>query len=81
MSPDPLFFAMIERPKLQYCFRHPERPFHFHELLVAQGDILMGQRIVRAREQVLAVERLFFLNFRLIDTEFAGLGLSDLPAH
>ena len=81
MSPDPLFFAMIERPELQCCFERPERPFHFHELLVAQGDVFRGQRIVRAREQVLAVERLFFLDFGLIDPEFAGLGLSDIPAH
>ena len=34
VSPDPFFFAMIERPEIERRFERPERAFHFHELFI-----------------------------------------------
>jgi len=78
---DAFVLAMIERPELKCRLQRPEGSFYFHELFVAQGGILRGERVVGGREQILPVERLFLLDLGLINPELPGFRLPDEPSH
>lgn len=56
--------AVIDGPQIQGVFEGAEGGFHFHELLIAQGDVRGAQGIIGGTEQVLAVQAFLRLYFR-----------------
>jgi len=72
---DAVLAAVVDGPEVEHLLHVPPAALDLPELLVAEGDVLGGERGVRGAQEQLAVEPLLGPHGRLVDAqEAAGRG-------
>ena len=77
----PFILPMIDRPQIQCRLQGPEGPLHFHQLFVAEGYILRGQRVVTGGDDVLPVQMSLLFDLALVELDRPGFQLFEVSPH
>ena len=81
MGADTIRFGVVHRPEGQGCFEGTEGPLNFHELFIAQGNILGRQAFVTGAQKIFAIQFFSLPDLGLVNCQFAGFQLFEVPAH
>ena len=76
---DPIFFAMMDGAKFERGLQRPEGALHLEELLVPEGHVFRGERVVGGGQQILSVEALLRPDLPHVDGDLPVPRLPKVP--